>query len=210
MANVIQLPTLAAPAELCTQRLNLRTWRDADRDAFAALNADPQVMEFFASTLSRSASDASIDAWQLQFAQRGWSNWAVEIKATGQFIGFVGLSVPVRVLPFTPCVEVGWRLARSAWGQGYATEGAREALRFGFVTLGLAEIVSFTAVVNARSRAVMERIGMSRDAHEDFEHPAVPPGSPLRRHCLYRLSQRQWKEDGGQRPPNPDNDQASV
>ena len=202
----MQFPTLAAPAELTTQRLILRPWRDADRDEFAALNADPAVMEFFPSTLSRAASDASIDAWQAQFEQRGWSNWAVERQATGQFIGFVGLSVPVRVLPFTPCVEIGWRLARSAWGQGYATEAAREALRFGFDTLQLEEIVSFTAAVNTRSRAVMERIGM-RDAHEDFEHPAVPEGSPLRLHCLYRLSRREWK-DGDPRPPHAP--QASV
>ncbi|MFC5609830.1 GNAT family N-acetyltransferase [Variovorax soli] len=206
----MQLPTVAVPAELPTERLILRPWRDADRDAFAALNADRVVMEFFASTLSRAASDASIDAWQKQFEQRGWSNWAVELQATGQFIGFVGLSVPVRVLPFTPCVEIGWRLARSAWGQGYATEAAREALRFGFGTLQLEEIVSFTAVVNARSRAVMERIGM-HDAHEDFEHPGVSEGSPLRLHCLYRLSRRQWKENGGggHRPP-PHAPQASV
>jgi len=203
----MQLPTLAAPAELTTQRLILRPWRDADRSAFAALNADPVVMEFFPSTLSRAASDASIDAWQAQFEQRGWSNWAVELQATGQFIGFVGLSVPVRVLPFTPCVEIGWRLARSAWGQGYATEAARQALRFGFDTLKLEEIVSFTAAVNARSRAVMERIGM-RDAHEDFEHPAIPEGNALRLHCLYRLSHQQWRENGGPRPPHAP--QASV
>lgn len=196
----MQLPVLAAPARLATRRLILRPWRDADREAFAALNADPAVMEFFPSTLSRSVSDASIDAWQKQFAERGWSNWAVELQATGQFIGFVGLSVPARVLPFTPCVEVGWRLARSAWGLGYATEAAREALRFGFGTLQLEEIVSFTAVVNTRSRAVMERIGL-HDAHEDFEHPAIPEGSPLRLHCLYRLSQQQWKESGGGHRP---------
>ena len=197
----MQLPPLDHPVELGTQRLVLRTWRDTDRDAFADLNADPAVMEFFPSTLSRAASDASVDAWQAQFAEKGWSNWAVERQATGQFIGFVGLSVPMRVLPFTPCVEVGWRLARSAWGKGYASEAAREALRFGFETLQLDEIVSFTAVVNARSRAVMERIGM-RNANEDFEHPAVPEGSALRLHCLYRLSQRQWKKNGGQWPPH--------
>ena len=196
----MQLPRLAVPAVLSTPRLILRPWRDADRVPFAALNADPTVMAFFPSTISRAASDASIDAWLQQFSDRGWSNWAVELKATGEFIGFVGLSVPVRVLPFTPCVEVGWRLMRQAWGHGYATEAAREALRFGFDTLGLAEIVSFTSVMNTRSRAVMERIGMG-NAHEDFEHPAVPEGSPLRLHCLYRLSRQRWSENGGQRPP---------
>ena len=203
----MHLPVLPAPAELSTQRLILRTWRDSDRDAFAALNADPAVMAFFPSTIGRAGSDASIDAWQQQFAQRGWSNWAVQLKATGEFIGFVGLTVPVRALPFTPCVEVGWRLMRSAWGQGHATEAAREALRFGFDTLGLAQIVSFTSAVNMPSRAVMERIGMA-NAHEDFEHPAVPEGSPLRLHCLYRLSRQQWKDNGGQQPPHPH--QASV
>ena len=196
----MEVPTLASPVQLSTQRLIMRAWRDTDRDAFAAINADPVAMEFFPSTISRAGSDASIDAWQKQFVERGWSNWAIELKSTGQFIGFVGLSVPVRALPFTPCVEVGWRLDRSAWGQGYASEAAREALRFGFDTLRLAEIVSFTSAVNTRSRAVMERIGMN-NAHEDFEHPAIPEGSHLRLHCLYSISRQQWKDSGGQQPP---------
>ena len=145
-------------------------------------------MEFFASPQSREASDASIDAWQAQFAERGWSNWAVEVLSSSMFIGFVGLSVPRRVLPFSPCVEVGWRLARPYWGQGYATEGARAALRVGFERLDLAEIVSFTSVRNLRSRAVMERIGM-RNAHVDFEYPLFR--EPLvAAHCLYRIPRR--------------------
>src|SRR5688572_16828689 len=118
--------------ELETPRLRLRQWRDADRAPFAALNADPLVMEFFPSLQSREASDGSVDAWQSQLDERGWSNWAVELLASGTFIGFVGLSVPKRMLPFSPCVEVGWRLARRHWGHGYATEGARAALRVGF------------------------------------------------------------------------------
>ena len=179
------------PVELETPRLRLRQWRDTDRAPFAALNADPEVMEFFPAPIDRAASDASIDRWQEQFAQHGWSNWAVELTDSGCFIGFVGLSVPRRVLPFSPCVEIGWRLARAFWGQGYATEAARAALRFGFDQLDLSEIVSFTAVGNARSRAVMERIGM-RDAREDFEHPGVPEGHALRRHCLYRLGRQEW------------------
>lgn len=177
--------------ELDTERLRLRAWRDADREPFAALNADPAVMEYFPALLDRAASDAGIDIWRQQFAERGWSNWAVEVKATGAFIGFIGLSIPRRPLPCSPCVEVGWRLARSAWGRGYASEGARASLRCGFERLGLAEIVSFTAIDNRRSRAVMERIGM-RDAHQDFEHPGVPEGHPLRLHCLYRLSRDDW------------------
>ena len=157
------------------------------------MNADPAVMEFFPSVLSRAASDASIDAWQSQFAARGWSNWAAELRSSGEFIGFVGLSVPARALPFMPCVEVGWRLARAHWGRGYASEGARSALRAGFEQLKLAEIVSYTAVLNARSRAVMERIGMRNTGH-DFGHPAIPEGHRLRPHCLYKVTRAEWGE----------------
>ena len=183
---------MATCLELKTQRLRLRQWRDSDREPFAAMNADPAVMEFFPSVLNRQASDASIEAWQSQFAERGWSDWAVEVLETGAFIGFVGLTVPVRSLPFSPCVEIGWRLARAHWGRGYVTEAARQVLRIGFEQFSLDEIVSFTAVRNERSRAVMERIGMHRD--DDFDYPAFAEGHPLRRHCLYRLSRQQWKE----------------
>jgi len=189
----MNLPTLPRAAELVTARLRLRTWHESDREPFAELNADPEVMEYFPSVLTRASSDASIEAWQQQFQERGWSNWAVEVADTRSFIGFVGLSVPRRVLPFSPCVEIGWRLARAAWGQGYATEAAWEALRFGFEVLGLPEIVSFTTLRNGRSRAVMERIGM-RNANLDFDHPGVPEGHEQRRHCLYRITRRQWAE----------------
>lgn len=182
---------MGTAVEFETARLRLRQWRDADREPFAALNADPAVMEYFPSTLSRQASDASIEAWQSQFAQRGWSNWAVEVRDSGEFIGFAGLTVPVRVLPFSPCVEIGWRLAREHWGKGYATEAAREVLRVGFEVLALDEIVSFTTIPNRRSWAVMERIGMHRDV--DFDYPSFPEVHPLRRHCLYRLARRQWQ-----------------
>jgi RimJ/RimL family protein N-acetyltransferase len=171
-----------------TPRLRLRRWREADRAPFAAMNADPAVMEFFFAPLVRTDSDASIDLWEAQFDARGWSNWALELRTSGEFIGFTGLSVPRRVLPFTPCVEVGWRLARQHWGSGYATEAALAALEAGFGRLGLREIVSFTATANVRSRAVMERIGM-RNAQQDFEHPAFPEGHALRPHCLYRIRQ---------------------
>ena len=180
-----------SPIEPVTPRLLLRTWRDADRAPFAALNADAQTMAFFATPVSRDASDASIDAWQAQFAQQGWSNWAVERRDTGAFIGFVGLTVPRRVLPFSPCVENGWRLARVHWGQGFATEAARAVLRAGFAQIGLAEIVSFTTLLNLPSRAVMERIGLI-DAQQNFEHPGVPEGHAFRPHCLYRLSHEEW------------------
>jgi RimJ/RimL family protein N-acetyltransferase len=184
---------MATVIELQTQRLRLRQWRDADREPFAAMNADPAVMEFFPALQTRAASDASIDAWQAQFAVQGWSNWAAELLDTGRFIGFVGLSVPRRVLPCSPCVEIGWRLARPFWGQGLASEAARGALRVGFEQLALPEIVSFTALGNLRSRAVMERIGM-RNARQDFEHPGVPEGHALRLHCLYRITRSQWHE----------------
>ena len=181
---------LASVIEFDTPRLHLRQWRESDREPFAAMNADPIVMEYFPSLQGRAASDASIDAWQRQFQSQGWSNWAAELIESGQFIGFVGLSAPPRVLPFSPCIEIGWRLAREFWGKGLATEAARGALRVGFGRLCLAEIVSFTAIGNQRSRAVMERIGM-RNALQDFEHPGLPEGHPLRLHCLYRITRTQ-------------------
>ena len=182
------------PIEIETPRLRLRQWRDSDRQPFAEMNADPEVMKFFPAPQSRAVSDSSIDAWQAQFAERGWSNWAAEIRSTGEFIGFIGLSVPKRLLPFSPCVEVGWRLARAHWGQGLATEGAVAALRVGFEQIALDEVVSFTSVLNVRSRAVMERIGM-RNALQDFEHPGVPEGHSLRLHCLYRITRDEWGEN---------------
>ena len=185
---------MATIIEFETSRLRLRQWQESDREPFAAMNADPAVMEFFPALQSRAASDASTDAWQSQFAAQGWSNWVAELIESSQFIGFVGLSVPRRVLPFSPCVEIGWRLARAFWGRSLATEAAQAALRVGFERLGLTEIVSFTAVGNHRSRAVMERIGM-RNAEQDFEHPGVPEGHRLRLHCLYRVSRSQWSED---------------
>lgn len=179
-----------------TPRLRLRQWRDADREPFAALNADPATMEFFPATLAREASDAMVEGTRLAIAERGWGNWAVERKDTREFIGFIGLSIPKRTFHFSPCVEVGWRIAKAHWGNGFATEGASEALRAGFESIGLEEIVSMTALLNVRSRKVMERIGM-HDAHEDFEHPGVPEGHRLRPHCLYRLRQDDWRKAGG-------------
>jgi RimJ/RimL family protein N-acetyltransferase len=177
---------MAALIELETPRLRLRRWKEADRAPFAAMNADPAVMEFFPALQDRASSDASIDHWQAQLDAQGWSNWAAELVETGEFIGFVGLSVPRRTLPCSPCVEIGWRLAKPVWGRGLASEAARAALEAGFTRIGLTEIVSFTTLANRRSRAVMERIGM-RDSGEDFEHPGVPEGHALRMHCLYRI-----------------------
>jgi RimJ/RimL family protein N-acetyltransferase len=173
---------------LVTPRLRLRPWRDEDLPAFAAINADPRVMEFFPRPLDRAASDALAARIRDHFARRGFGLWAVEVPGAAGFIGFVGLSVPTFEAHFTPCVEIGWRLACPHWGRGYATEAARACLDFGFGPLGLGEIVSFTVPANRRSRGVMERIGMTRSPADDFDHPALPEGHPLRRHVLYRAS----------------------
>jgi RimJ/RimL family protein N-acetyltransferase len=169
-------------------RVRLRPWRlagaDSDLDAFAALNADPRVMQFLPQPLSRDESAAMIGRMQSRLADQGWGLWAAE--ADGRCIGFVGLSAPSFDAHFTPCVEIGWRLAADAWGQGYATEGARLALAHGFGVVGLEEIVSFTVPANARSRAVMERLGMTHDPADDFDHPRLA-GHRLERHVLYRL-----------------------
>lgn len=177
---------MSAPI-LRTDRLVLRGWREPDREPYAAMNADPRVMEHFPGTMTRAESDAHVDAIAEHFATRGYGLWAVEVPGEAEFIGFVGLSVPRFQAHFTPAVEVGWRLAAEWWGRGYATEAAREAVRFGFEDAGLDEIVSFTAPMNERSRAVMRRLGMTRDPADDFDHPALPAGHRLRRHVLYRL-----------------------
>lgn len=174
-------------AELHTERLVLRGWRETDRAAFAALNADPVVMEHFPAPLSRTESDALADRIDADLASRGWGLWAAEVPGSTEFIGFIGLAIPGFEAPFTPCVEVGWRLCHSAWGHGYAPEGAAEALRFAFQELALDEVVSFTSVDNAKSRRVMEKLGMTRDPEDDFDHPRIPAGHRLARHVLYRI-----------------------
>lgn len=175
-----------------TDRLLLRSWRPADRQPFARMNADPEVMEFFVAPLSREESDAFVDRIEAGFAEHGFGVWAVEETSTGAFIGFAGLLHQTFEASFTPAFEIGYRLARQAWGQGYATEAARAAVSFGFERAGLDEIVSMTAVGNLRSRAVMHRLGMTHDPADDFDHPRVPDGHPLKRHVLYRLSLERW------------------
>jgi RimJ/RimL family protein N-acetyltransferase len=179
---------LDAEPQLRTPRLGLRRWRQSDREPFAAINADPAVMEHFPARLSRRQSDALVDAIEAGFERQGFGLWAIEVRETGRFIGFTGLNEPSFEAHFAPAVEVGWRLARSEWGQGYATEAARAALAFGFDVVGLTEIVSFTTSANRRSRAVMERIGMTTDPDDDFDHPAIPARHPQRRHVLYRIA----------------------
>ncbi|MBO3089191.1 GNAT family N-acetyltransferase [Cellulomonas dongxiuzhuiae] len=174
-----------------TTRLVMRQWTDADLEPFAALNADPEVMEHFPAPLTREASDALAARARAGLEANGWGLWAVEVD--GRFAGFTGLARPA----WDPSlVEVGWRLARWAWGHGYATEAARAALAVGFEEVGLTEIVSFTAVGNERSRAVMRRIGMTRDPADDFDYPTIPQGHPLRRSVLYRIRSSSWTRSG--------------
>ncbi len=167
---------------IATERLLLRQWQESDRAPWAAMNADPAVREFFPSVLTREESDAAFDRISSGLNERGWGLWAVE--AGGEFLGFTGLAQP----DFRAEREIGWRFARAAWGNGYATEAARAVLDYAFTTLALSEVISFTAVGNAPSRRVMERIGMVRDEAGDFDHPAVAEGHPLQRHVLYRSS----------------------
>jgi RimJ/RimL family protein N-acetyltransferase len=179
--------------ELSTDRLLLRHWKDSDYAPFAALNADPAVMEHFPAPMTRQASDDFAGRISADIPSRGWGLWALEVIGTGQFIGFTGLSVPSFDAHFTPAVEVGWRLAKDAWGNGYATEAARAALAHGFGPAGLTEIVSFTATPNKPSQRVMERIGMTHDEADDFDHPRLEKGHRLERHVLYRINRSQFE-----------------
>ncbi|WP_424532285.1 GNAT family N-acetyltransferase [Sphaerisporangium viridialbum] len=180
-----------------TERLVLRPWREDDLAPFAEMNADPEVMEHFPATLSRGESDAMVGRITAGLEEHGFGLWAVEVRESGLFAGFTGLVWQRFEAHFTPAVEVGWRLAREAWGHGYATEAATAALDHGFGTAGLAEVVSMTVPANVRSQAVMRRLGMTRDPRDDFEHPGPPAGSPLRPHVLYRLSAAAWRARRG-------------
>ena len=182
---------------LTTSRLRLREWRDTDLDAFAAWNADPRVREFYPSLLTREQSAESMQFIQDHFRRHGFGLWAVELIGGAPFIGFCGLAVPSFDAPFMPCVEVGYGLAFDHWGRRYATEGARAVLDFGFETAGLTEIVAMAVTTNHRSRRVMERLGMTHDPSDDFDHPHIADGHPLRRHVLYRLTARQWRARRG-------------
>jgi ribosomal-protein-alanine N-acetyltransferase len=178
--------------ELRTARLVLRRWLPSDREPFRELNADPLVMRHFPAPLSAADSDAMIERVEAGFDEVGYGLWALEVAASGEFIGFTGLAQPRFDAHFTPAVEVGWRLARPAWGRGYATEAAGAALAYGFDVVGADEIVSFTTIGNLRSQSVMRRLRMTHDPADDFDHPLLPDW-PERRHVLYRLSAAAWR-----------------
>jgi ribosomal-protein-alanine N-acetyltransferase len=182
---------MCAIVTLASHGVLLRTWRSEDREPFAQMNCDARVMEFFRSPLDRRESDALVDRIQQHWEDHGFGLWALELSGTAPFIGFCGLSKVRFTAHFTPCVEVGWRLAAAHWGHGYATESAKFAIAHGFSDLALPEVVSFTSLGNLRSRAVMERLGMHHDPADDFDHPSLPHGHPLARHALYRLSNTQ-------------------
>ena len=182
---------------LVTQRLLLRRWRESDRLPFRALNADPRVMEFFPSPLRPEETDQLIENIEQHFQKHGFGLFAAELRDTQAFLGFMGLAIPGFAAPFLPAVEIGWRLAAEYWGQGLATEGAWEVLRYGFEVLGLTSIVSFTVPANVRSRRVMEKLRMIHDVKEDFEHPRLPEGHPLRHHVVYRLDRGAWRKNQG-------------
>lgn len=178
--------------ELSTERLLMRQWKDQDLSAFAKLNSDSEVMEYFPNPLNREESDAMARKCKSLISERGWGFWAVEIKKSGEFAGFVGLHKPKATLPFSPCVEIGWRLLKNYWGYGYATEAAGEALKYSFEMLCLSEVVSFTTTSNCRSRAVMQRLGL-RNTHQNFDHPDLPEGHPLSEHVLYKITRPEWQ-----------------
>lgn len=187
---------MAEPVTLRTERLLLRPWREEDREPWAAMNADWEVRRYFGDVQSREEADAAVDRIQAHLAEHGWTFWALEVVGGDPFIGFTGLVHTPFEADFTPAVEIGWRLARSAWGHGYATEAACASLEFAFGTLGLPEVVAFAVETNTRSRAVMERLGMTHHPAEDFDYPGMAESNPLRRHVLYRITAEQYRAKG--------------
>lgn len=178
---------------LTTERILLRRWLDSDRQPFQRMNGDPRVMEFMPALLQPEETNRMIARIERHFEQHGFGLFAAELRCDRTFLGFIGLSVPAFEAPFMPAVEIGWRLDAGHWGQGLATEGAREVLRHGFQKVGLSKVVSFTVPENARSRRVMEKLGMIHDPAADFDHPLLLPGHPQRRHVLYRLNREDWE-----------------
>ncbi|MGH8950517.1 MAG: GNAT family N-acetyltransferase [Acidimicrobiia bacterium] len=183
---------MASGPNVETERLILRRWRERDRDEFAALNADPEVMEHFPNVLTTEESDQMLRRIDRQFEEFGFGLWAVDIKWAKKFIGFCGLAVPTFQTPFTPAVEIGWRFAKDQWGSGYATEAAKAVLDFGFEQADLEQILSWTIPANERSQRVMQRLGMKRAPDLDFDHPRFLHVERLRRHVVYRITREEW------------------
>jgi RimJ/RimL family protein N-acetyltransferase len=196
-AQDVKVATASLPATLTTARLILRPWQTSDTEPFTAMSQDPEVMAHLLAFTSREAIAVWIQRQQAHFAKNGFGFWAIESRDTGEFMGATGLLCIAYEAHFTPAVEIGWRLARRFWGQGYVPEAARFALQFGFENLGLSEIVANTVSANHNSRRVMEKLGMFRDPADDFDHPLVPVDSPLRRQMLYRLKRESWSSLGG-------------
>ncbi|PIS03195.1 MAG: GNAT family N-acetyltransferase [Chlamydiae bacterium CG10_big_fil_rev_8_21_14_0_10_42_34] len=180
-------------AHLQTKRLILRPWKSSDLESFAVMNADPKVMQFYSNPLFREESDALAHRIQNHIAERGYGFWAVELLETQAFIGYIGLNYWSLNASFAPCVDIGWRIASEYWGKGYATEGASEALRYGFEVIQLEEIVSMATLHNLRSRRVMEKLHMTYNPEENFYHPMMPREHPLALRVLYRLTESQWR-----------------
>ncbi|WP_034490935.1 GNAT family N-acetyltransferase [Afifella pfennigii] len=181
---------------LRSERLILRPWEERDRDFWAALNADPEVMRFFEKVRNRAESDRVFARLEAHFVRHGFGFWVLERRLDGEAVGFTGLQHVDRALPFAPAVEIGWRLKRSAWGEGYASEAARACLAYAFDVLRLEKVVSFAVPANEASLAVMRRIGMQRAPELDFDHPFLPRNSPLRRHITWLISAEEWRRAG--------------
>jgi len=177
--------------ELETDRLLLRQWKESDLAVFQKLNSDPEVMEYFPSTLNQEESNVVAQKCKELISSRGWGFWAVELKSSSEFVGFVGLHKPSESLPFAPCVEIGWRLLKQFWGNGYATEAGGKALEYAFNELNLNEVVSFTTTSNVRSRSVMDKLGL-KNSNQNFKHPDIPQGDLLSEHVLYTITKAQW------------------
>lgn len=192
---------MTSPVLIETERLRLRNWRDGDLEPFARLNADPRVMEFFPRALDRAESDDLAARERARIEAKGYGLYAAEAKDSGALVGFIGLADVTFAAAFAPAVEAGWRLSRESWGSGYATEGARAVIDDAFTRLGLPSLVSFTAEWNARSRRVMEKIGMVRDPAGDFRHPSIAPDHKLSPHVLYRIDRGMWEAERRSRPP---------
>ncbi|MCA3017601.1 MAG: GNAT family N-acetyltransferase [Rhodocyclaceae bacterium] len=187
------LRTFASPVEIRTQRVLLRQWKDSDLDAWAEMNADPEVRKYFPKVLDRAEADGEASRIRGGIAQRGWGMWAIEIPGILPFAGLVGLNLPAFQAPWMPAVEIGWRLSRDAWHKGYATEGAVAAMNFAFDELHLPEVVAMSVKTNTPSHQVMQRLGMTHDPSADFDHPRVPADWPLKTHILHRISPATWK-----------------